>query len=406
MATVKVKVRPSSISNKTGTVYYQVTHRRVVRQISTDIHVHPDQWDAARQHFTAIDERMSGIQCRIRSDVLLLEQIIKDLETAQRQTGNTYSVMDIVNRFHTPQRGVSVIAFMAQQIDALTECHSLGTAKNYRAVQDALLGFLADRDLSFLEITSPFVEQYNEYLQRKGLAKNSCSFHMRTLRAVYNKAVRKGLVEQTYPFRNVYTGVDRTKKRAIDPQTIMRLVGLDLSKSAPLARARDLFLFSLYTRGMAFVDIAFLKWSNIKDGAIYYTRRKTKQPLCVCIESCIKTIIDRYADRESIYLFPILKSEDATTAYSQYRIAMAYYNRLLKRLSKMLGLQQGLSFYSARHSWATIARNNNIPLAIISAGMGHSSERTTQIYLASLENSLIDKANREILKNLNTMYSM
>ena len=85
---------------------------------------------------------------------------------------------------------------------------------------------------------------------------------------------------------------------------------------------------------------------------------------------------------------------------------MNYYNSQLKRLSQMLGLQQGLSFYAARHSWATLARDCNVPLPVISAGMGHTSERTTRIYLASLENSLIDNANKGILERINNMYSV
>ncbi len=157
---------------------------------------------------------------------------------------------------------------------------------------------------------------------------------------------------------------------------------------------------------MSFVDIAYLKRKNIIDGTICYYRRKTKQQLCIRIEPCIQRIIDSYADKDSPYIFPILKSEESVAAYSQYRVQMAYHNRLLKRLSKELRLQQSLSFYVARHSWATLARDNNVPVSVISAGMGHTSERTTQIYLTSLENSLIDNANKGILNQLNNMFSL
>ena len=300
----------------------------------------------------------------------------------------------------------SVIGFMSEQIKSLTECTRLGTAKNYRAAMDGLKNFLAGQSLSFTELNVQFVERYNEFLLRKGLAKNSISFHMRILRAVYNKAVRKGLTEQSEPFRNVYTGIDRTRKRAVDKSVISRLIALDLSGSSPLSLTRDLFLFSLYTRGMSFVDIAFLKRDNIKDGTICYIRRKTGQRLCIRIEPCIRQIIDRYSGNDSEYVFPILKSEDAHAAYSRYLISMTYYNRLLKRLSAMLGLQQGLTFYVARHSWAKLARDCNVPVSVISAGMGHTTEQTTRIYLTSLENYLIDNANKTILKRLKNMYSL
>lgn len=406
MATVKIKVRPSCIAGKQGTLYYQVIHLRVVKQITTNIHILPDWWDDKQQCIIHKSKEMKFMQNRIKSDVALLNHIIRKLETIKQQTGKEFSVTDIAERFHTPKQEVSVVGFISEQIRFLLECERLGTAKNYRSVMACLNGYLSGQELSFFDLNVQFVERYNDYLQRKGLAKNSVSFHMRILRAVYNKAVRIGLTDQSNPFQNVYTGVDRTNKRAIDKDIISKLIGLDLSRSAPLLLTRDLFLFSLYTRGMAFVDIAFLKHKNIKDGVICYIRRKTKQQLCIRVEPCIQQVIDRYAGRSSAYIFPILKSENAVEAYSQYRISMAYYNRLLKRLSKMLGLQQGLSFYVARHSWATLARDCNVPVSVISAGMGHTSERTTRIYLTSLGNSLIDNANKKILSNLNDMHSM
>lgn len=300
----------------------------------------------------------------------------------------------------------TVIEFMAGQIQFLLECNCFGTAKNYRTAMESLNGFLEGRPLFFQDLTDGFAEHYNEYLLRKGLVKNSVSFHMRILRAVYNKAVRKGLAVQANPFQHVYTGIDRTRKRAVGKNIITRLIDIDLSCSAPLSLTRDLFLFSLYTRGMSFVDMAFLRRENIVDGTICYSRRKTRQPLCIRIEPCMQKIIDRYADGNRPYVFPILKSDDASCAYSQYRVSLAYHNRLLKRLSNMLGLQQGLSFYVARHSWATMARDNNVPVSVISAGMGHTSEHTTQIYLRSLENSLIDNANRGILRELRCVPSL
>lgn len=403
MTSIKVKVRPSQVAGKAGTVYYQVIHRREVRQISTRLHLFPGQWDETQQRILSDAADLRSVESCIRRDTERLHRIIRELENASRNDGSLFSAADIVARFRGPQS--SVTAFLRGQIRQLLLCGRIGTARNYASALSALDRFLAGRELAFPELTQDFAERYAGYLWQKGLAGNSVSFHMRILRAVYNKAVREGLVWQSYPFRNVYTGIDRTRKRAVGTDLIARLVRLDLSRSAPLALTRDLFLFSLYTRGMSFVDIAFLTHDNIRDGMVSYVRRKTRQPLCVRIEPCIRQLIDRYAGKGGIYVFPILKSEDPSAAYLQYRVAMAYYNRLLKRLSALVGLKQGLSFYAARHSWATFARDNQVPISIISAGMGHRSERTTQIYLSSIENSVIDNANREILRKLNRVHS-
>ena len=109
---------------------------------------------------------------------------------------------------------------------------------------------------------------------------------------------------------------------------------------------------------------------------------------------------------ENTYVFPILNSENPGEAYAEYRIALTYYNRLLKKLCTLAGIPQRLSFYTARHSWATAARNHQVPVSVISAGMGHTSERTTQIYLTMLENSLIDNANKGILESLRCVVSL
>ena len=402
--TIKVKLRPSSIANKPGTVFYQITRHRHVKHINTDIHLLPTLWNPISQRPIALDHDSMIISNRIDSDVNLLKQIIRDFENDYICNNTDFTVEDIIERFRSPEQRVSVTKFMEEQIDLLLARNKPGTARNYRSTLDNFLGFLNGQKLYFQEMTSQLIERYNDYLLRKGIVRNSLSFYMRIMRSVYNKAVRIGLTEQTFPFRNVYTGIDRTRKRAVNEDVITQLIKLNLNHSAPLSLARDMFLFSFYTRGMAFVDIAYLKKSNLQDGNISYARHKTGQQLSVKIEPCIQTIISRYEHKviNSPYVFPILKSEQCHEAYRQYETALRYYNRLLRKLSLMLGLNKHLSSYVARHSWATMARNYNIPVSVISAGMGHSSERTTEIYLAMLENSVIDSANRGIIDALNS----
>ena len=230
---------------------------------------------------------------------------------------------------------------------------------------------------------------------------------MRILRAVYNKAVKQGIAVQTFPFREVYTGVARTSKRAVDEETILKLQRIDLSDSPALALSRDMFVFSYCARGMAFVDMAYLKKENVDSVRITYCRHKTGQYLTLHIEPCMAVILERYGRfvRKSIS-FPILTDEQPDQVYRQYRTGLNYHNRKLKRLGKLLGEPLPLSSYTPRHSWATAARNHDVPIAVISAGMGHSSERTTLIYLDSLDNAVIDNANEKILKNLNSTVSM
>lgn len=400
MATIRVKLRASSIAGKAGTVYYQVTHKRVIRQITTDIHILPEDWDGKQQGLKQ-PEANAAPHSRIQGDIIRLRRIVLDLDAS----GVSYTAEEVVRRFCKPDHNVMMLAFMQEQIDLLRLCNRLGTAQNYTNTMHRFARFLG-RDIPIASVTEQLIERFNAGLLQCGVVRNTVSFYMRILRSVYNKAVHNGLVEQTAPFRNVYTGIDRTHKRAVGENVIARFIGLDLSRSAPLSLARDLFLFSFYTRGMAFVDMAYLRREHIRDGRIRYVRRKTGQEIVIRMEPEMQRIIERYACGEHPYVFPILNSENPGEAYAEYRTALTYYNRLLKKLCTLAGIPQRLSFYTARHSWATAARNHQVPVSVISAGMGHTSERTTQIYLTMLENSLIDNANRGILKSLRCTLSL
>lgn len=396
MATVKVKLRPSTVPGKAGTIYYQLTHLRQVKQITTKIHLHPQDWDSNKAQIIFTDSTSYLLQCKIDRDLDRLKKIIYKIDA---ECAN-YTVNEIIEKFYQTTADYSITDFFTQQIQKLKNDNRRGTARNYSKTLKSLKAFMKNTDSTFNIVTEQFVESYNTFLIQRGVVRNTISFYMRIFRSVYNKAVTQKIIEQTFPFKNVYTGVDRTRKRAVTETVISQLLSIDLKKSKALQFARDLFIFSFYARGMAFVDIVYLKKSNIQNGYITYVRHKTGQELTIRIETRLQNIINQYEKKDSPYLFPILNTEDENKTYSQYEIALNYYNRQLKRLSKLLEPNINLSSYTPRHTWATTARNKNVPLSIISAGMGHSSEKTTLIYLTKIDNSIIDEVNKAIIDSI------
>ena len=396
MATVKVKLRPSTVPGKAGTIYYQLTHLRQAKQITTKIHLHPQDWDSNKAQIIFTDSTSYLLQCKIDRDIDRLKKIIYKIDA---ECAN-YTVNEIIEKFYQTTADYSITDFFTQQIQKLKNDNRRGTARNYSKTLKSLKAFKKNTDSTFNIVTEQFVESYNTFLIQRGVVRNTISFYMRIFRSVYNKAVTQKIIEQTFPFKNVYTGVDRTRKRAVTETVISQLLSIDLKKSKALQFARDLFIFSFYARGMAFVDIVYLKKSNIQNGYITYVRHKTGQELTIRIETRLQNIINQYEKKDSPYLFPILNTEDENKAYPQYEIALNYYNRQLKRLSKLLEPNINLSSYTPRHTWATTARNKNVPLTIISAGMGHSSEKTTLIYLTKIDNSIIDEVNKAIIDSI------
>lgn len=270
---------------------------------------------------------------------------------------------------------ITFLSWLGLQASELRDAGKFSTARNYRRALSSFVAFSASYygpggEYRGYPAGMPdwpdesTIRKYSTWLQRRGVVRNTVSFYMRILRSAYNKAADSGIVIQQHPFSHVYTGVDKTRKRAVDEDIIVRLQSLDLAGKPSLALARDMFIFSYCTRGMAFVDMAFLKKHDIYGDTISYSRKKTGQRMYVHIEKCVRTILDRYC-----------------------------------------GSDVRLSSYIARHSWASNARKYNIPLSIISAGMGHDSEKTTMIYLASLDNSEIDNANRKIVARIENLGS-
>ncbi|MCM1502945.1 MAG: site-specific integrase [Bacteroidales bacterium] len=400
MATVKVKFRRSSVDGRPGVIYYQVIHRRVVRHITTDIRVDARCWDADSVHASGNGHML---QARIDSDVSLLNRIISGFDRVNEE----YHADDIVCAYRKASCGsIPVLAFMNARICSLLSAGRYGTARNYMRARSSFAMFLGGVDIPLSAVTEQLMSGYSAFLSERGIVRNSVSFYMRILRAVYNRALRQGIVDQAFPFRGVYTGVDRTRKRAVDESMIQVLASLRLLQGSYLDLARDIFIFSYCMRGMAFVDVVYLRRSDIRDGVVCYARRKTGQRLCVRIEPYAQAIIDKHSMHSvpgSPYVFPFLSGSDSATDYRQYQSALNMYNRMLAKLSKMLPDGCHLTSYTSRHSWATAARNHDVPLSVISAAMGHSSERTTQIYLANLENSVIDAANRCVLSGLGQM---
>ena len=394
MTSIKIKFRPSTVEGKEGCIYIQIIHNRVVRQLNTDYRIFASEWDENSETVMANGDRaniVNAVKERLAWDLARLKKVISQLETEQSR----YTADDVITGYHKLTKEASLFSFWHNVIAQLKQLGKIRTSETYTATLNSFMAFRDEQDVPLDGISSDMMLLYEAHLKARGVRMNTISFYMRIFRAVYNRAVEKGLTAQNYPFRHVYTGVDKTVKRAIPIKAIKEMKELDLAMNSALDFARDMFLFSFYTRGMSFVDMAYLKKSDLKNGILTYRRRKTGQELSIKWEKCMAEIIAKYPENKTGFLLPIIKEQGDERR--QYDNALHLVNYRLKELSTMLKLQRPLTMYVARHSWASAAKAKNVPLSVISEGMGHDSEATTQIYLASLETSVVDKANKMIL---------
>ena len=305
-----------------------------------------------------------------------------------------------MNMSENRKKGNTFFVFMEDVSVNLKTLGKIRTSETYKSSLDSFRKFRKGKDLTFNKFNHEIMIEYEAYLKAKGISKNTSSFYMRTLRAVYNRAVNKGLTLQKYPFKYVYTGIDRTRKRAVSVQTMKQIKSLDLSSEWKLDFARDMFLFSFYTRGMSFVDMSYLHRKDLSNGILTYRRHKTGQLLHIKWETCMQEIVNKYKNEQSTFLLPIINTNEVEEQRKQYIYSAHNINRCLKKIGAMLGLSLPLTMYVARHTWASIAKQKNVPISVISDGLGHDSELTTRIYLSSLDNIEIDKANKMIMRLL------
>ena len=402
MATVKIKFRASSVAGKEGTLYYHIIHQRKLRWISTDYHVYPEEWNARKSSVIVSNSNnrqahLQLIQSQIDWEIKQMQCIIHDKE----MDGVSYSVDDLANEIQQLPTSQSVFTFFRKQIAKKEQMQCVGTKNNYTNAVNRFIEFRNQKDLTFSQMTADMMEMYQAWLWNRGVGQNTVSFYLRTLRTLHHKAVEAGQATSNDIFAHVQTANVRTAKRAISVKDIRKIEKLDLPRGSSLDKARDMFLFSFYLRGMAFVDMAFLKKSDLKCGLVSYNRRKTHQNLNIEWIKPMQAIIDKYAEqtKDSPYMLPILTGKE-TSPYTQYRKVEYNTNYNLKKIGKMIGLKIPLTTYVARHTWASIALHMNIPIATISEGMGHNSYKTTQIYLESIDVATINEANRRIIRKI------
>lgn len=400
MASIKVKFRPSTVSGCEGAVYYQIIHRRRVRQIASTCRLFAGEWDARCGAPVAVasadrSAHVRSARRRIDRETALLARIVRNLD----ESGRDYTADTVCARYAEIAARSRLFRFMDEIIATLRRNGRTRTSETYQAARRSFGKFRRDEDIAIWDIDCDLIEAYEAWMRAAGLTSNTVSFYNRILRAVYSRAVEAGLTDDRQPFRRAYTGIDKTLKRALPLAAVSRIMNLDLPVGSPLGFARDMFLLSFMFRGMSFIDMAFLRKSDLRNGFVTYRRRKTGRLLTIAWTADMQRIINRYPPNPTEHLLPIIR-DSRTNPRTAYRNAACMINRHLKTIARMADISMPLTLYVARHSWATAANTVGVPVSVISEGMGHQSETTTRIYLASLDTSIIDNANQLIINSL------
>lgn len=298
----------------------------------------------------------------------------------------------------------NLILFMRNEAHELQIRGSYGTAHIYRSSANAVEAFYGRKTLVFERLTPKLLKQFETYLRQQGCSWNTISTYLRTIRTVYNRAVEtKNATYVPQLFRHVYTGTKADRKRAMEQEEIAALINeTQTTNNLPddLKQTKAFFLLMFMLRGLPFVDLVYLRKSDLNDNILTYQRRKTGRTLSISLTPEAMELLDIYrnTDIKSPYLFSLLRSPiGSREAYREYQLALRNFNRQLTLLKKELGLDSNLSSYTARHTWATMAYYCEVHPGIISEAMGHSSISVTETYLKPFRNKKIDEANARVI---------
>lgn len=404
MASTKVLLRKHKLlKNGEHPIVLRIIKDRKAKFVFTGLSCHEDLWDFNANKPSKKHPNKFELEVFISQKIMEAQNVILKLENEQKE----YSGEQIKKKYKSSTKKTTVFLFFDEVISNLKQSNKIGNAKIYKDCKRMLSNFRNDIDLTFLDIDVSFLKKFERSFLERGVSGNSISVYMRTIRSVFNKAIQEGYCKKdVYPFNEYKISKlsTDTSKRSLTKEQMLKIISLKLESNPKLVTSKDIFLFSYYNRGINFKDMALLKWSDIKEGRMIYSRAKTGKVYNIgLLEPAIK-ILNFYkkvtGDKKDNYVFPLLNQEKHLTPMqidNRIKKTTKIINKDLKKIAELAKIDFNLTTYVARHSYATIMKRSGISTSVISESLGHNNEKTTQVYLDRFENLILDEASKAIL---------
>jgi len=382
-------------------IILRLGHFQKTTSIATGHSVPQPFWDGSKKSVRKSYDRVESVSFL---NNLLRKQVANAQEIINRLQDNGeldfLSVKQLKDKIVNKAKYDSFYEFGQELIEDLRLAQRYGTARSYNDVIHRLKLFSNGNDIRFNEVNYEFLKKFERsHLSKQGNSLNGLAAYMRTIRAIYNKGIKRGLIDkEAYPFSDYQIRTQSTAKRAIEPESLKKILSLKLEKGSWPFHYRNYFLLSYMLFGMSFIDMAFLKMKNIVDGRIRFQRQKTSKQYDIKVTNQLKELLKYYirCKKKNDYILPILRRDTLELQHMDVKGARKRYNRGLRKIAEQCGIEEHLTSYVSRHSFATHAMLKNIPLTAISAMLGHSKLNTTQIYLKSLPSNVLDAYQEEL----------
>lgn len=404
MQMISIKIVLDERSEKkdgTNPLKLRIVHSGQTYHISLGHSLLPQHWDEKNQRVKKSCRAISNLT-RFNAILNSHKQEALDLLVKLQDEGTLNELPFSKIKFYLAKNTTEtfVLEFCEEIIKELVQAKKIGNARVYRTMTSSLYTFLGGKDIPLKQINFSFLKKYEAWYLGKGNEVNGLSVHLRTLRAVINRAIKeKRLLQENNPFAEYRIKHEKTRKRAIKGEALQKIRHFQPTTKRQ-KRAQTYFMFSFLTIGASFIDIAFMKLSDIVDDRITYKRQKTGHLHSIPLSPELKVIINEVAGHKSgnAYIFDVISSDNPLIQSRQIRDELRRYNKTLKEIGQLCGVVTPLTSYVARHTYATLAKHKGVPTAIISEALGHSSEEITQVYLDSFDQSTIDEFHKLIIE--------
>ncbi len=406
-ASVKLILKKTKLSNGTCPVNLRVTINRKSKFYKTPYNSAPKFWNESASEFTSKSPNFlqaNRILYKFKQDA----SKILDLMIEQEQEFN----LEIFDSLFRPQEieKLNFLPYFELKRNQFNEAGKVSSACSYRDTISALKKFTPDiQNYSFTKINYTFLVAFEAYLRAHGSHDGGIGVYMRNIRSVYNSAIKAKIVaSDNYPFKDyIISKLKSSKvKKALSKADLQLLLDYDFSTNKEAVKALYTYLFSFYCRGMNFTDLAELRWDDVDLSSFSYIRNKTLVKLNVKIPENkymdeILHYFEKYRPFDTDYIFPILEKEQNLYTKIQLRdrkkSVLNYYGKLLNKISVECGIKTKVTFYTARHTFATLSLKKGLSTVMIKQGLGHQSIKTTETYLEDFSTEELDLAFEDIM---------
>ncbi|WP_367770731.1 site-specific integrase [Flavobacterium sp. WC2421] len=379
-------------------IIFRITHERKVYTLNSGISAAEFHWNKQKSEIDKTHPNSKLLNIKLSNQFFKIQKVILELDI-------DFTISELRNRVEGKPESCKEVTFKSfsdNLIYQMLEITKTGNALVYQTALNRFVDFYGKDDFVFTDINYSVLKQFEHHLLLAGLKLNSISNYIRTIRAIYNKAIKLKVVDRSfYPFYDISIKSEKTTKRAVLKEDLYKILLCKETGHTITSKSLNLFFLSFYLRGISFTDLAYLTPLNIIDGRLTYKRRKTHKNYSIKLFPEALSIIFQFNVVGSKYLLPILPNdvpEDTIRAKKIISQCIKTTNKYLKRLSIANDFCTPITTYTSRHSFATIAKRLGYSNELIAEALGHEyGNKITNIYLDAFETKVIDEMHFKVM---------